>query len=133
MVAAIIFERLEFIFSRLLLYIDSICNLISPQCNSVNEIGLFNNTKRFKRSHGHRSNNKPIIHHVSFASLLPYVNKQLGLHYICTNLYSHLLKVENNHLEKFKESSILDFHTRMQTLMRALQILLIIGHKILRK
>lgn len=74
-------------------------------------MGLFNNTKRRRRSHGHRSYNKLIIHDVSFDWLLPHVNKELGLHYICTKLYSVPLKALNNLLEKVKEKPLFDFST----------------------
>ena len=67
--------------------IDSIGNLTSPKCSSVNVLGLFNKTSRRKRSHGHRHYTPPIIHDVSFDKLLPYVQKPLGLHYIRTKLF----------------------------------------------
>jgi hypothetical protein len=52
--------------------IGSIGNISSPQCSNVNVMELFNNTPRRKRtSHGHRPYNEPIIHDVSFDSLLP--------------------------------------------------------------
>lgn len=86
-------------------------NLSSPQCTNVNVMGLFNNTKRRRRSHGHRSYNKLIIHDVSFDWLLPHVNKELGLHYICTKLYAVPLKALNNLLEKVKEKPLFDFST----------------------
>ena len=73
--------------------IGSIGNISSPQCNNVNVMGLFTNTTRRKRSHGHRSYNKPIIHDVYLYSLLPYMNKPLGLHHIRTKLYSVPLKI----------------------------------------
>jgi hypothetical protein len=38
-------------------------------------MGLFNNTPRIKRSHGHRSYNKLIILDVLFDSLLPFVKR----------------------------------------------------------
>ena len=72
-------------------------------------MGLFNHTQRRKRSHAHRSYDKPAIHNVSFDSLLPYyVNQQLGLHHIRTKLYSVPLKLLNSLLEKAKEHPILD-------------------------
>ena len=74
-------------------------------------MGPFNNTQRRKRSHGHRSYNKPAIHDVSFDSLLPYVNQQLGLHHIRTKLYSVPLKLLNSLLEKTKEHPNLDSST----------------------
>ena len=72
---------------------------------------LFNNTPRRKRSHGHRSYNKPIIHDVSFDSLLPYVNTPLGPHHIRTKLYSVPLKLLYDLHEKAKDSSYLDSST----------------------
>ena len=69
-------------------HIDSIGNLTSPGCQSVNVLNLFDRTSRRHRSHGARKYNKPEIHNVSFDGLLPFVNLQLGLHYIRTRLYS---------------------------------------------
>lgn len=91
--------------------VESVGNLSSPQCTQVNVMGLFNNTKTRRRSHGHRFYNKPIIHDVSFDSLLPYVNKQLGLHYSRTKLYSVPLKKLNNLLEKVMEKPLFYFST----------------------
>ena len=69
-------------------HIDSIGNLTSPGCQSVNVLNLFDRTSRRHRSHGSRKYNKPEIHDVSFDGLLPFVNLQLGLHHIRTRLYS---------------------------------------------
>ena len=91
--------------------IGSIGNITSPQCSNLNVMGLFNNTPRRKRSHGHRSYNKPIIHDVSFDSLLPYVNTPLGPHHIRTKLYSVPLKLLYDLHEKAKDSSYLDSST----------------------
>jgi hypothetical protein len=74
-------------------------------------MGLFNNTPTRKRSHGHRSYNKPIIHNVSFDSLLPYVNTPLGPHQIRTNLYSVPFKILYDLHEKAKYSFYLDSST----------------------
>ena len=73
-------------------HIDSIGNLTSPGCQSVNILNLFDRTSRRHRSHGSRKYNKPEIHDVSFDGLLPFVNLQLGLHHIRTKLYSLSLK-----------------------------------------
>ena len=73
-------------------HIDSIGNLTSPGCQSVNVLNLFDRTSRRHRSHGSRRYNKPEIHNVSFDGLLPFVNLQLGLHHIRTRLYSLPLK-----------------------------------------
>ena len=73
-------------------HIDSIGNLTSPGCQSVNVLNLFDRTNRRHRSHGSRKYNKPEIHDVSFDGLLPFVNLQLGLHHIRTKLYSLPLK-----------------------------------------
>ena len=73
-------------------HIDSIGNLTSPRCQSVNVFNLFGRTSRRHRSHGSRRYNKPEIHNVSFDGLLPFVNLQLGLHHIRTRLYSLPLK-----------------------------------------
>ena len=60
-------------------HIDSIGNLTSPGCQSVNVLNLFDRTSRRHRRHGSRKHNKPEIHNVSFDGLLPFVNLQLGL------------------------------------------------------
>ena len=73
-------------------HIDSIGNLTSPGCQSVNVLNLFDRTSRRNRSHGSRKYNKPEIHDVSFDGFLPFVNLQLGLHHIHTKLYSLPLK-----------------------------------------
>ena len=73
-------------------HIDSVGNLTSPGCQSVNVLQLFDKTARRRRSHGIRKYNKPDIHDVSFDALLPFVNQQLGLHHIRTKLYSLPLK-----------------------------------------
>ena len=73
-------------------HIDSIGNLTSPGCQSVNVLNLFDRTSRRHRSHGSRKYNKPEIHDVSFDGLLPFVNLQLGLHHIRTKLCSLPLK-----------------------------------------
>ena len=57
-------------------HIDSIGNLTSPGCQSVNVFNLFNRTSRRHRSHGSRKYNKPEIHNVSLDGLLPFVNLQ---------------------------------------------------------
>jgi hypothetical protein len=62
--------------------INNLGNLTSPLTNNVNVMGLFLNNKRRRRSHGHRSYNKPNIHDVTLMSLLPYVNEPLGPHHI---------------------------------------------------
>ena len=74
-------------------HIDSIGNLTSPGCQSVNVLNLFDRTSRRPRIHGSRRYNKPEIHDVSFDGLLPFVNIQLGLHHIRTRLYSLSLKM----------------------------------------
>ena len=73
-------------------HIDSVGNLTSPGCRSINVLNLFDRTSRRCRSHGSRKYNKPEIHNVSFDDLLPFVNRQLGLHHIRTKLYSLPLK-----------------------------------------
>ena len=68
--------------------IDSVGNLTSPRCSSVNVMRLFGSSQRRKRSHGHRHYNLPNFHaDVAFDTLLPYVQQQLGLHHIHTKLY----------------------------------------------
>ena len=73
-------------------HIDSIGNLTSPGCQSVNVLNLFDRTSRRHWSHGSKKYNKPEIHDVSFDGLLPFVNLQLGFHHIRTKLYSLPLK-----------------------------------------
>ena len=73
-------------------HIDSIGNLTSPGCKSVNVLNLFDQTRRWHRSHGSRRYKKPEIRNVSFDGLMPFVNLQLGLHHIRTRLYSLPLK-----------------------------------------
>ena len=69
-------------------HIDSIWNLTSPGCQSVNVLNLFDRTSRRHRSNGARKYNKPKIHNVSFDGLLPFVNLQSDLRHIRTRLYS---------------------------------------------
>ena len=73
-------------------HIDSIGNLTSSGCQTVNVLNMFDRTSRRHRSHGSRRYNKHEIHNVSFDGLLPFVNLQLGLHHIRTRLYSLPLK-----------------------------------------
>jgi hypothetical protein len=73
---------------------------------------VFNNTPRRKRSHGHFSYNKPIIHDVTSYSLVPYVNTPLGLHLTHrTKFYSVPSKIVYDLHEKVKASSYLDSTT----------------------
>ena len=68
--------------------IDSVGNLTSPKCSSVNVMRLFGSSQRRKRSHGHRHYNCLNFHaDVTFETLLPYVQQPLGLHHIRTKLY----------------------------------------------
>ena len=62
-------------------HIDSIGNLTSPGCQSVNVLNLFDRTIRRHRSHGSRRYNKREIHNVSFDCLLPFVNLQFTSSY----------------------------------------------------
>ena len=71
---------------------DSIGNLTSPGCQSVNVFNLFDRTSGRHRSHGSRKYNKPEIHDTSFDGLLAFVDLKLGLHHIRTKLYSLSLK-----------------------------------------
>ena len=68
--------------------IDTVGNLSSPGCNTVNVHNLFNHKTRRDRSHGIRKYNRPNIHDVSFDSLLPLMQEPLGLHHIRTKLFS---------------------------------------------
>lgn len=54
--------------------------------------------------------------YASLDLLLPYVNKQLGLYYIQTNLSSVPLKVLNRNFEEVKASPYLGFSTPEHTL-----------------
>ncbi|XP_055999877.1 uncharacterized protein LOC130046520 isoform X1 [Ostrea edulis] len=74
-------------------------------------MGLFPNTQRRKRSHGHRSYKRPSINDVTFDSLLPHVNRQLGPHHICTKLYSIPLGVLLTLFGEAMASLYLDFST----------------------
>ena len=77
-------------------HINSIGNLTSPWCQSINVLNLFDRTSRRHRSHGARKYNKPEIHNVSFDGLLPFVNLKLGLRHIRTRLYSLPLNMLHN-------------------------------------
>ena len=91
--------------------------------NNVNVMRLFPNAQRRKRSHGHRSYQRPHIQDVTLRSLLPYVSQQLGLHHIRTKLYSVPLRVLNKLLEEAKASLHLDFSTpeyRLNAMIMAL-------------
>ena len=58
--------------------IDSVGNLTSPRCSSINVMRLFGSSQRRKRSHGHRHYNRPNFHaDVAFDTLLPYVQQPL--------------------------------------------------------
>ena len=62
--------------------IDSVGNLTSPRCSSVNVMRLFGSSQRRKRSHGHRHYSRPNFHaDVAFDTLLPYVQQPLGPSY----------------------------------------------------
>ena len=68
--------------------IDSVENLTSSRCSSVNVMRLFCSSQRRKRSHGHRHYNRPNFHaDVPYDTLLRYVQQPLGLHHIRTKLY----------------------------------------------
>ena len=65
--------------------IDSVGNLTSPRCSSVNVMRFFGSSQRRKISHGHRHYNCPNFHaDVAVDTLLPFVQQPLGLHHIRT-------------------------------------------------
>ena len=68
--------------------IDSIGNLSSPGCSSVNVMNLFPTTQRRARSHGHRCYKPFNTDDISFDNLVDYVERPLGLHHIRTKLFS---------------------------------------------
>ena len=70
-------------------HVDSIGNLTSFWCQSVNVLNLFGRTSRRHRSHVSKRYNKPEIHNISFDGLLPFVNLKLGLH-TCHGTNLHL-------------------------------------------
>jgi hypothetical protein len=84
-------------------------NTGSPQFSNVNGMVLFSNPPRRKRTHGHHSHNNSIIHAISFDSYLSYVKTPLGVHHICTKLYSIPKNVLFDLHEKAKASSYLEF------------------------
>jgi hypothetical protein len=49
--------------------INTLRNSTSPLTNNVNVMGLFHNNKRCRRSHEHRSYNRPAVHDVTLMSL----------------------------------------------------------------
>ena len=67
--------------------IDSIVNPSIPRCSDVNVMRIFNENTRRKRGHGHRHYTSPQKHDVSLDSLLPFLQKPLGLYNIRTKLY----------------------------------------------
>ena len=69
--------------------------LSSPTCRSVNEMNIFNSALRRKRSHGHHLYTSPIFHDVSLNDLLRFKQKPLGMHHICSKLFS--LPLSNLH------------------------------------
>ena len=48
---------------------------------------IFNCAHQRKRSHGHRHYSPPILHGVSLNDSLPFMQKPLGMHHICSNLF----------------------------------------------
>ena len=62
--------------------IDSVGNLTSRRCSSVNVMRLFGSSQRRKRSHGHRHYSRSNFHtDVAFDILFPYVQQPLGPSY----------------------------------------------------
>jgi hypothetical protein len=72
---------------------------------------LFPHKDRRRRSHGHRVYTRPTIHDVTLDSLLSYVNRKLGPHYIRTKLHSVPLKALNTLFEQARDSPYFDFST----------------------
>ena len=91
--------------------IDSVGNLTSPACSSVNVMNLFNYSSRRKRSHGHRHYTPPIFHDVSFNGLIEHMSKPLGIHHIRTKLFS----VSLSKLKKLSEECSLYSITNHQS------------------
>ena len=68
---------------------DSVGNLTSPRCSSVNVMRRFGSSQRRKRCHGHWHFNRPNFHaDVAFDTLLPHVQQPLGLYHIESKLRS---------------------------------------------
>lgn len=64
--------------------IDSFENLTSPDCCSVNMMRFFDSSQRPAGSHGHR----PSLRDEVTFEFLPYIQRPLDLHHICTKLYA---------------------------------------------
>ena len=110
--------------------IDSLGNLSSPGCDSVNVLNLFNKSIRRPRSHGHRRYNSPTIHNVSFDSLLPLLQKPLGLHHIRTALFS----IPRSSLHRLQQHCLLKTSTNQSSPeYRLSAIILDISHNVLFK
>jgi hypothetical protein len=95
-------------------YIDNIVNVenvIASQTNNVNVMRLFQHRETRSCSHGHRAYTRPTIHHATFDSILPCVNRQLGPYHICTKLYSIPLRTSNTLFKQDRASPCLDFST----------------------
>jgi hypothetical protein len=89
--------------------------LTSPLTYNVNVMGLPPDNRRRRRSHGHRSYDRPNIHDVTLMSLLLYFNKPLGPHNILTKLDSVPLRVLHTLFEQVKARTYLyfNFNTRL--------------------
>ena len=109
--------------------IDSLGNLSSPGCDSTNVLNLFNRSTRRPRSHGHRRYNSPKIHNVSFDSLLPVLQKPLGLHHIRTALYS----IPRSSLHKLQQHCLQHFFRNPSPEYRLSSIILDISNNVLFK
>ena len=110
--------------------IDSLGNPSSPSCDSVNVLNLFNRPARRPRSHGHRRYNSPKLHNVSFDSLLPVLQKPLGLHHIRTALYS----IPRTSLHKLQQYCLHQpFSNPSSSEYRLSSIILDISHNVLFK
>ena len=88
--------------------IDSVGNMSSPKCSSTNVMRLFPISNRRSRSHGHKHYNRPVIHNVTFDSLVPTIQKPLGVHHIRTKLYSLPLSKLHVLLEETKSHNTLN-------------------------
>ena len=70
--------------------IDGIGFLSSPTCKSVDMMDIYNSTPRRNGSHRLRHYTYPIFHDVSLNDL-PFIQKLLGMHHICSTLFSLLV------------------------------------------
>ena len=85
--------------------IDTVGNLSSPGCNTVNVHNNFHHDTHRGRSHGIRKFNRPIIHDVSFDSLMSLMQEPFGLRRIHTKLFTIHLRYLNILLSGLRKTS----------------------------